>query len=226
MGFSLGGLVRTIGRGVGGFVSSGGNPLAGISAAIGGGNGGRGRPTPGFVPTRVTRGGMPVQIPSGGRELQGGPCPPGTRCRGLLSTRGFCIGSCEPYTPTFAPGPTVPGPGPFGPNLPDLPPQGPVPVQAGGCACNGGRALCACCTTSGQRGRFNKTGYYVYGRCGDPAQATYIPPGTRCVSSRRINPANGRAARRAVVRLNSTLGLLRSVEKSMQKLVRSRRRRG
>lgn len=69
-------------------------------------------------------------------------------------------------------------------------------------------------------GRTNKTGYYVYGRGGNPASATYVPPGTRCVKNRRLNPANGQAALRAIRRVEATHGLLKRIDKRMQAVAR------
>lgn len=205
----LGTLARGVVGAVTGFVAGGpAGAVVGATTAIA--TGGAPAPMPLGLQTPTTT------LPQGGGFPLTGVCPPGTRCRGILSTNNICIGSCEPFTmPTF--------PEPFVPIAPPMPGQPAMPQQIqvsnGACPCP------TCCTPSGQRGRRNKSGYYVFGRCGDPRNATYVPPGTRCVTPRRMNPANGRAARRAVQRVNATLGLLRGVERSMQRLARPRKRK-
>jgi len=51
--------------------------------------------------------------------------------------------------------------------------------------------------------RANKSGYWVYGRGGDPNNATYVAPETVCVKSRRMNPLNPRALSKAMRRIES-----------------------
>jgi len=46
----------------------------------------------------------------------------------------------------------------------------------------------------------NRSGYYRHPP-GQPQNAQYVPPRSTCVRNRKLNPANGRAARRALSRL-------------------------
>jgi len=48
--------------------------------------------------------------------------------------------------------------------------------------------------------RPNKSAYFL-------KDGTFVAPGTRCVKSRRINPANGKAVRRAIRRENAFIGM-------------------
>jgi len=75
-------------------------------------------------------------------------------------------------------------------------------------------------------------GLMASGRCPLPAprgfhwnQKTYctlrsgvVPKCTRVVKNRRLNPANGHAARRAVRRIAATHRLLKRIEKSIRKI--------
>lgn len=212
------GTLGSIGGALGGFALGGpagavaGARIGGqLGTAIGGGDRRVGFTT--FAPAP-----QQPQIPTG--PIGGRPgfhrCPPGTRCVGF-GIGGSCVGSCVPFT-AEAPGQPMlpPAPSPFGPNFPEPPPQQPT----GGCACGNGGKRCACCLPGGGMGKTNRTGYYVYGRCGNPANATYVPPGTRCVRSRRLNPANGQAAIRAIRRVEATHNLLKRIDKRMNAVAR------
>lgn len=59
--------------------------------------------------------------------------------------------------------------------------------------------------------RPNKSGYYKQVVKGNPAQVVYIPKGSVCVKSRRINIANPRALRRAVRRAQGFAKMARRV---------------
>lgn len=59
--------------------------------------------------------------------------------------------------------------------------------------------------------RPNKAGYYKQVRRGDPSNVVYIPKGSVCVKTRRINIANGRALRRAVRRAQGFAKMARRV---------------
>jgi len=48
--------------------------------------------------------------------------------------------------------------------------------------------------------RPNKSAYFL-------KDGTFVAPGSRCVRSRRINPANGKAVRRAIRRENAFIGM-------------------
>jgi len=92
---------------------------------------------------------------------------------------------------------------------------------AEGCKCNGKQTCGFCCLTSGQRGRFNKTGYFVQVDPGNPsAGGRWIPAGSVCVASRRINPGNGRAVVRAVRRAATFDRLARKVKKQLKAAAR------
>ncbi len=108
-------------------------------------------------------------------------------------------------------------------------PPGVMPTAANGCACPGGVGApkpCRCCLPGGGSGTTNKSGYYTYGRCGDPSRPTYHAPGTKCVKGRRsINPTNIRAGRRAVTRVNAVHRELLKVENAMAKFAKTPTRR-
>lgn len=58
--------------------------------------------------------------------------------------------------------------------------------------------------------RLNKSSYW---RRGPDGSGVFIPKGTRCVSNRRINPANGRATRRAISRIKSAKRLSKDLSR-------------
>ncbi len=64
------------------------------------------------------------------------------------------------------------------------------------------------------RGHMNKTTYYSAARGG------VVPAGSVCVSNRRMNPLNARAASRAMRRLTGLSKAMRSTERMIQKLAR------
>lgn len=59
--------------------------------------------------------------------------------------------------------------------------------------------------------RPNKSGYYKQVQKGNPASAVYVPKGSVCVKTRRINIANPRALRRAVRRAQGFAKMARRV---------------
>lgn len=59
--------------------------------------------------------------------------------------------------------------------------------------------------------RPNKSGYYKQVQKGNPAQVVYIPKGSVCVKSRRMNVANPRALRRSIRRAQGFAKLARRV---------------
>lgn len=103
----------------------------------------------------------------------------------------------KPRTP-FAPGQT-PFVGP-GSNLPALPKPG-----LGGAVerfLPGGSSGYVCPTGGG--GHVNKTGYWL-------KDGTYVPPGSRIVKNRRMNPGNASALRRSIRREQAFVGLAKRV---------------
>jgi hypothetical protein len=112
---------------------------------------------------------------------------------GTLGTLGGIfsgVGQVLQRIPMPRTGPQIPFPLP---QLPDL--RTGLSFQAG----------CGCLTRSGRKGRM------VY----DSRQGSIV-----CKQVRRLNPANGRAAIRAVRRISATHKLLRRIEKAMQKTCR------
>jgi len=214
----LGSIGRAIGGGVVGFISGGpAGAVAGAATGLfGGGSGGGPVPATGpnipilRAPMGPIRGFAPqepvAQGQTGPLTCPGGMSPTPVDIKGPFGiTRGTRI-ICQPTQPQeFFPA--------TGTTLPATTPV--MPMQAGnGCATG-------CCTASGQRGKPNKTGYYVKG-------GAYVAPGTRCVSRRSINPANGKAAVRAIRRVEATHNLLKRIDKRMQAVARRsapRRRR-
>lgn len=96
------------------------------------------------------------------------------------------------------PGPTGPttGPRPRGPIIIPVP----IPIGLGG----GDNGLCCPKGT-----HLNKS-----------MDCEGNPPGTKCVTNRRMNPANSRAAKRAVRRLSAFDRLARQTKKELKKLCR------
>jgi len=185
------------------------------------------------------------------------PCPPGTRCVGITLPGGVCIGPCVPITgPTdpFQPPPPLPPPNghqahcterlaeicrtspSMGPHtlgdcnqcnfevavqLPQ--PNGPTSCPTNGPSANG----CGCCTPLGKKGSLNKSRYYQFGDCRTGTRPGVVDKGTKCVAKRRTNFGNGKAARRAVSRLQGSVRLLRDIEhltKGIGRRARARRR--
>lgn len=131
--------------------------------------------------------------PSGGGVV----CPPGTACSGA-STDGLCIGTCNPI-----PGGVV------------------SPATGMGLVSCRGRGGAVVSVNSPIRGYHWNTGrYHVFGDCRKGTGAGDVEPCTRLVRNRRINPANGKAAHRAARRLNATLGLLHTIERTVQRTLR------
>jgi hypothetical protein len=188
-----------------------------------------------------------------GTPLGAGPCPPGTRCIGpsVDSPIGsICLGTCSPYGPTQDPsGPQGFCPGGMTPirdpvtgqitcvetGLPEIDPTGflpgpttptALPPQAGGNGCGcGGRSSAVItpavvngekCCPSGYH--LNKSTYFL-------CDGSCVPRATRCVKNRTINPANSRAGRKAVTRMNRYYSELKRTEKSLKRLAGPTRRR-
>lgn len=72
------------------------------------------------------------------------------------------------------------------------------------------------------RTHLNKAGYVTRGGGTSrwPAQLVYHPPGSECVKTRHLNPANGRAAKHALRRIVAFHRMARSVERVMQRVAR------
>jgi len=85
-------------------------------------------------------------------------------------------------------------------------PQAPVPVSGfrgfGQRIIPGGASGFECPPGGGCPSGFrpNKSAYFL-------KDGTFVAPGSRCVRSRRINPANGKAVRRAIRRENAFIGM-------------------
>lgn len=103
----------------------------------------------------------------------GQACPAGTRCSGVFSNQGLCIGSCVPI-------------GAAPPRAPQAAPRN------GGCPGLGvtDRLVCpgGC--------HANKSDYFL-------RSGAFVPKGSRCVRNRRRNPLNPRAMDRAAGRLRA-----------------------
>src|SRR5258706_6063867 len=109
--------------------------------------------------------------------------------------------------------PTGPGPG-----------MQMVPFDAAG-------VMAYCAAKAGRRGivkvpspcpgfHWNTGRYYVFGDCRTGSPAGEVTPFTRLVRNRRINPANGKAAMRALRRVSATHHLLVALDKHLQKVAR------
>jgi len=93
-------------------------------------------------------------------------------------------------------------------------------AQANAVATSGGDCLPA--VASCKPCRTNRSGYYVQSQPGNPAAGgLWVPRDSVCTRSRRMNPGNASAARRAVRRLKSFDNLARNVERELKKIVRT-----
>ena len=135
---------------------------------------------------------------------QGQYCPPGTACSGA-SYDGLCVGTCVPIGGGGTQVIAQPG------------------TSMVACRGRGGTAVMVAPAMKGFH--WNTARYHVFGDCRTGTQAGDVERCTRLVRNRRINPANGHAARRAARRLNATLGLLRSIERTVQHTLGKRRTR-
>ena len=189
-----------------------------------------------------------------GTPLGGGICPPGTRCIGPSASGPFgvslCLGTCAPYdAPNGGDGPfpdwscpdgLVFGRDPITGKFSCIDPESGIgpPIDNGGtpqpqgpgpsCGCGNGSA--SCCLPSGRKGKLNKSRYYRFGDCRRGTSAGVVNPGTTCVTPRRTNYGNDKAAMRAARRLNGAarhykkmLDAVDSVSKA--KSYKSRRRK-
>lgn len=100
----------------------------------------------------------------------------------------------------FPAGPQIGGGISFGPRVPQI--AGPAGVPAGSCPPTGPRGY-----------HLNKSGYFL-------KSGQYVPPGTRWVRNRRMNPANGRALRRSISRAKSFDNLVKRNRKNLRALAR------
>lgn len=182
-------------------------------------------PTPGsgitLPGTGITVGGS-VPIPGGTVGIgTGAPCPAGTACSGpTVAVEGLgsiCLGACRELGGAGGIVPTEPG-------QPATPTgQLPVPVSCDTATLGYCRAVCpsaygagngvpsvACQLANGRKGRLNKTGYWL-------KSGQYVPPGSKCVTPRRKNFANGPAASRAADRVAGTYRMLEKFDKIISK---------
>ncbi len=104
--------------------------------------------------------------------------------------------------------------------------------QNGMCACGprvGAPAPCTCCLPGGGKGVTNKSRYLkLKGKCLDPSNIgnyVVVQPGTKCTKRRQINPANAKAATRAMSRVNRSLSHMKKLEKAVRKAAGPSRRR-
>jgi len=122
------------------------------------------------------------------KGTKGMTCPSGTACSGP-SYGDLCLGSCRTIMPGMMPGTGM-----------DLTMFG-----------RGG----ACPLPSPRGTHWNKKAYCVGVGSGMP---TAIPACSKLIRNRHLNPANGRAALRAVRRIASTHKLLKRIEKSIRRI--------
>jgi len=129
--------------------------------------------------------------------------------------RGTGLASGQPRTGIIVPQPGLPTQGICGT------PQTIALCRACGSttAHQGGAASGGCCTPSGQRGRSNRTGYYVQTVPGSPESGgTWVAAGSRCVSGRRRNYFNGRANSHALTRLTGWARNTKRLRKAVKAL--------
>lgn len=146
----------------------------------------------GFVtggPVGALAGAARTLLPAPRSPVQGTALAPAPRLPGFTGIQlpGIAIGAGVPTAPGF--GPLDPPTGPVGTMLP----SGFIP----GCQLKGTRP--------------NKSGYYKQVQPGNPFSAIYIPKGSVCVKTRRMNIANPRALRRAVRRAQGFAKMARRV---------------
>lgn len=157
--------------------------------------------------------------------IAGGPCPAGTACSGPVIL-GQCLGGCKPFGPQQFPGgkPALPGetmcpagfklaPGPGGVLQCVEEQAGMVTVPQA----NGKCPTTACALPDGSRGRLNKSSYHL-------KNGTFVPAGSRCVSSRRTDFGNIKAAARASRRIDGSLRHLEKLRGTVERALGSSKR--
>lgn len=141
--------------------------------------------------------------------IPGGPCPAGTACSGP-TVLGQCLGSCRAFgqpgggddrfgggeQPCPAGMELAPGPGG---RLQCVDQGSQFPTGGGGTALVPTSQCGVCATPGGQKGRMVK----------EVVKGVAI---TRCKATRRMNPGNFKAARRARTRLGGAVKELRKIE--------------
>lgn len=85
----------------------------------------------------------------------------------------------------------------------------PAPAQRAQMQMQDGCPSNACCPGT----RLNRSDYFL-------RDGTFVERGTRCVSTRRMNPGNAQAARRAVRRLKAFDKLARQTQRELKRLAR------
>ena len=178
------------------------NPFSGADLTIGG----------------TSSGGIGIEAGGFGAQI----CPPGTACSGpsiqLPGGVSGCLGSCRATVGTGTAIGTGNASGTGGTLVPsgtcDVPTQAYCAAVCGttGDAC---RAAGSCKLANGRAGTLNKSGYYL-------KNGQYVPPGTRCVKRRRMNPGNGKAATRAARRVTAAIKHQDRLVKAMKKTMRGR----
>ncbi len=156
----------------------------------------------------------------------------------LGAAKGFGIGARPMMMPSRGLVPFTGSPVRFGeeePSTPGMPMPMGMPCPPG-TACNGpsmGSMCIGACVPYGMQSVPSGMGMVgLSGRCPLPAprgyhwnQKTYctlrqgvVPKCTKVIKNRHLNPANGRAARRAVRRIAATHRLLKRIEKSIRRI--------
>ncbi len=109
---------------------------------------------------------------------------------------------------------------------------GGFPLQGGngnGCGCKTptGRVgqQCPCCLPTGGIGRKNKSRYYQFGDCRRGTSPRVVEAGSKCVSARRMDFGNIKAAARAGRRVTGSIRHLKRLEKAIRKAAGPARRR-
>lgn len=128
-------------------------------------------------------------------------CPPGTHLeRTPYGTN--CVADGESF------GPTIPG-------IPGTP-------QGNGCQCG---STTSCTLPNGRKGRTNKSKYYRFGDCRRGTSAGVVPAGSVCVTPRRTNYGNDKAAMRAARRLNGAARHYHKIIDAVDNISKAKRRK-
>ncbi len=161
--------------------------------------------------------------PEGFQATSSDPCFPLGVCDGPVFL-GQCLGRCEPFSPG--------GSGMAFPNQPTIPAQ--PGVHAHGV--NGSGSACACqprkcpsptsCTKpDGRTGKTNKSRYYRFGDCRRGTGPGVVEPNTVCVTSRRTDFGNMRAAKRAASRLNGAARHMHKIIDAVDNITAAKKRK-
>lgn len=190
-------------------------------------------------------GGIELPLPDnpivGGASIGGKCCGAGAYCQGACVDTIFgsaCLGACKasnggnagggrgdlgmwcppPYVYSAEVGRCV-DPNSFvgGGGTTPPPPQG-----GNGCAC---ASTTSCELPNGRKGKTNKTRYYRFGDCRRGPKAGVVEPNTVCVTPRRKNYGNPKAALAAARRLNGAARHYHKIIDAVDEIAKAKRRK-